>query len=55
MFREMITPNFMSARICVNSLWYNVPTMLPVAGSLEAEASRIPATDNIVGTLYHNL
>ena len=35
------------------SLWYNAPTMLP-AGSLEAEASRLPA-GNIVFALYHKL
>ena len=41
MFRAIILPNFRSTRLCY-SLWYNAPTMLP-AGSLEAEASRLPA------------
>jgi hypothetical protein len=29
MFRAIILPIFMSTRLCVNSLWYNAPTMLP--------------------------
>ena len=32
MFRAIILPIFRSTRLCVNSLWYNEPTMLPASG-----------------------
>jgi len=32
MFREIILPIFRNTRLCVNSLWYNAPTMLPAGG-----------------------
>jgi hypothetical protein len=57
MFRVMVSP-ISGALDCVYSFWYNAPTMLPVAGSLEGplytEASRLPA-GNIVDALYHKL
>ena len=39
MFRAMVSPIIRSTRLCVYSLWYNAPTMLP--------------TGNIMGALYH--
>jgi len=32
MFRAIILPIFRSTRLCVTSLWYNAPTMLPAIG-----------------------
>ena len=32
MFRAIILPIIRYTRLCVNSLWYNAPTMLPATG-----------------------
>ena len=32
MFRKIILPIFRNTRLCVNSLWYNAPTMLQAGG-----------------------
>jgi len=42
MFGGIILPILRSTRLCVYSLWYNAPTMLP-AGSLNAEFLRFQA------------
>ena len=55
MFRAIISPILRSTRLCVYSLWYNAPTMLPAGNLHEVEMeqfhlSRLPA-GNIVGAL----
>jgi hypothetical protein len=52
MFRAMISPVFWSTRLCLQRVVYCTHDV--AAGSLEAEASRLPAI-NIMGAIYHKL